>query len=61
MMVIYNVMHEEKYVGTFYQYSFSTKEKAQQYIDSLNLEDENFGEEDKSMYSIWEHTVDSAS
>lgn len=57
-MKIYNVMHEESWVGTFYQGSFSTLEKAQEYINNIDLAKENFGDDDKRYYSIIEHEID---
>lgn len=49
---IFNVFHSEPYVGEFYQCSFSTKEKAQQFIDS------QFEFADKNNCYINEHIID---
>ena len=56
-MKIYNVMHYEDCVGTFYQCSFSTHEKAQEFIDNIDLK-YLYGEEGRENFTIKEHIVD---
>ena len=49
-MTLYNVMHEEPWVGSFYQGSFSTRELAQNYIDQQ--------EDNDGYWSIETHVLD---
>ena len=51
-MQIFNVMHSEEYVGEFYQCSFSTMEKAEEWIAKQTYFD------DKENCYVVEHLVD---
>lgn len=52
-------MHKEEYVGNFYQCSFSTKQKAKNFIDKIAIEDlKQFGETNKDNFTIKEHIID---
>ena len=53
-MVIFIVFHVEEYVGTFYQGAFSTREKADLFIEQISGWDtENYYVEEVTLDTAW--------